>query len=71
MTVKRRISKLEEESGLKEYTPVLVVIEGQDFEGDHDVEEGIQKKLKEKGYKNDECQLIVVRFVDPVPQSAE
>ena len=71
MTVKRRISKLEEESGLKEYTPVLVVIEGQDFEGDYDEEVGIQKKLKEKGYKKDECQQIVVRFVDPVPQTAE
>ena len=71
MTVKRRISTLEEKRGMKEYTPVLIVIEGQDFEGDHDEEAGIQKKLKEKGYKKDECQLIVVRFVDPVPQTAE
>ena len=63
MTVKRRISKLEEKSGLEEYTPILVVIQGQDFEGDHDLETGIQKKLLETGYKEDKYQLLVVRFV--------
>lgn len=63
MTVKRRVETLEKKSGLSDYTPMLVVIEGQDFEGDHDEEAGIQKKLKETGYKRDECQLLIVRFV--------
>ena len=64
MTVKHRIESLEKKSGLNDYTPILVVIQGQDFQGD-DEEAGIQKKLKEKGYKRDECQILVVRFVKP------
>ena len=63
MTIKRRISKLEDKFGLKEYTPILLVIQNQDFEGDHDLEAGIQKKLKEEGYKRDECKILVVRLV--------
>jgi len=65
MTVKNRISKLEKKSGLKGYTPILVVIQGQDFKDDDDLEAGIQKRLLEEGYKRDECQLLVVKFVGP------
>jgi len=64
MTVKNRISKLEKKSGLKGYTPMLVVIQGQDFKDDDDLEAGIQKRLLEKGYKRDECELMVVKFVE-------
>ena len=64
MTIKNRISKLEKKSGLKGYTPILVVIQGQDFNDDDDLEAGIQKKLVEKKYKRDECQLMVVKFVE-------
>jgi len=62
MTIKNRISKLEKKSGPKGYTPVLVVIQGQDFNDDDDLEAGIQKRLLEEGYKRDECQLLVVEF---------
>ena len=64
MTIKNRISKLEKKSGPKGYTPLLVVIQGQDFEDDDDLEAGIQKKLVEKGYKRDKCQILVVDFVE-------
>jgi len=63
VTIKRRISKLEDKFGLKKYKPFLFVIQHQDFEGDHDLEAGTQKKLKEEGYKRDECEIRVVRFI--------
>ena len=65
MTIKNRISKLEKKSGLKGYKPYLIVIQGQDFNDDDDLEAGIQKKLLEEGYKIDECEIMVVKFVEP------
>jgi len=63
VTIKRRISKLEDKIGLKKHSQILIMIQNQDFEGDHDLEAEIQKKLKEKRYKSDECKVLVVRFV--------